>query len=90
MTTSEKTLWMLPALADASPFVFYAVTLTLAWQRVPSVIAAVAVFAPLVVGVAVLITVPILKWRGIIPRRSDGALIAITLGLVGIIEPLFY
>ena len=89
MNRYEKALWISPAVADAAPF-FYGLLIVQLWPNVPLPIVVVCSFAPIVVGIFVLIALPFLKRRAMIPRRSDGALIGITLAIVGVIEPLFY
>jgi hypothetical protein len=89
MNRYEKVAWVFPALADASPFIYYALIIQV-WRNVPWAVVVGCSVAPPVIGVAVLIILPILKYRTVIPRRSDGALIGTTLAVVGILEPVFY
>jgi hypothetical protein len=90
MNKYEKLAMIFPALADASPFI-YSFLIVQLWRNVPLAVVVACSFAPLVIGIAVLIVLPVLKYRTVIPRRSDGAFIGTTLAIVGIIEPfLFY
>jgi hypothetical protein len=88
MNRYEKAAWIFPALADASPFLYYALIIQL-WPGVWLPIAVVCSFAPIVVGIIVLLALPILRSWALIPRRSDGALIGTTLAIIGVIEPFF-
>jgi hypothetical protein len=88
MNKYEKLAMIFPALADASPFIYLLIVQL--WHNVPLPVVIACSFAPLVIGIAVLIVLPVLKYRTVIPRHSDGALIGTTLAIVGIIEPLFF
>jgi hypothetical protein len=85
----EKLLIIAPALADAGPLVYY-IFIARLWRGVPLVIALVCTFAPLLVGVATLITLLALRHRKIIPRRSDSSIIGMILAVVGILELFFF
>ena len=89
MNKYEKAVWIFPALADTSPFVYYLLIVNL-WPNVASSIVVACSFAPIVVGIIILTILPFLKRCAVIPRRSDGALIGITLAIVGLIEPFFF
>ena len=74
MNGYEKTLWVLPALADASPLVYG--LLPYQTQRVvPFAVVFVCSWASTVVAVVVLTSL-FLQTRRMIPSRSDGALTA--------------
>jgi hypothetical protein len=89
MNKYEKLLIILPALADAGPFIYYLIIVPL-WPAVPFVIALICSFAPQIIGISILITLPILRHQNIIPRHSDSILIGIVLAMFGILEPLFF
>ena len=78
---------MFPAVADASPFLYY---VAIVYWHLPSTVALICSFAPIVVGILVLLATPILRARSSIPHRSDAALIAGVLAVVGILLPFAF
>ena len=88
MNKYEKAAWIFPAIADTGPLLYYGLIIQF-WPGVWLPIAVACSFAPIVVGIIVLLALPVLRRWSLIPRRSDGALIGTTLAIVGVIEPLF-
>lgn len=88
MNRYEKLIVILPALADAVPFVYLLVAPK--WPNVPDLVVLFCSFAPLIIGILVLISLPTLKHRNLITKSSDSARIAIVLATIGLIEPFFY
>jgi hypothetical protein len=89
MNKYEKLMVILPAVADAGPLLYYGPMVE--WRRsAPYAIAITCSLAPLVVGISLLIALPILRRRGTIPRRSDGALIGVVLATAGLVVPFFF
>ena len=89
MNRYEKLIIILPALADICPLVYYALSEKV-WHAIPFVVAIICTFAPQGIGIFILIILPILRYRGVIPRRSDSTLIGSVLAIVGVLEPFFF
>ncbi len=87
MNNREKALWIFPAIADASPLLY---GVAIVYWHPPWAVAVICSFAPIVVGILVLLAIPILRNRAAIPRHSDGALIGAVLAIVGIFLPFAF
>ena len=86
----EKLGVVLPAIADAAPIVFLIGEDVKWWHTAPSFILKMLVFAAPIIGLTIVITLPILKHRGMNPKRSDCYLIGLTFAALGLLEPLYY
>jgi hypothetical protein len=87
MNKYERALWILPAVADASPLAY---GIAMPYWRMPALVAFVCSFASIVIGISVLAAIPILRTWRTIPRPSDGALIGAVLAIVGIALPFAF
>lgn len=89
MNRYERLTITLPAFADAMPFTYFLIIMP-RWHVSP-LIPELCGFAPLAIGIFVLLVLPILRQRNTIPKGSASIPIGITLAIVGIIEPyMFY
>ncbi len=89
MNKYEKLAIVIPAIADVGPFSYYAIIMPL-WRHTPLVFAMICSFAPPVVGVLIIVALPLLAHWRLVQRTSNGFIIGAVLGLVGIIEPVFF